>query len=47
MSRTTKRPLTGAKRIDHTCRNHGTCSYCQGNRTIATTKQANKAAYND
>lgn len=24
-----------SRRFDHTCRNHGSCSYCEGNRTKA------------
>lgn len=30
---------TGAKAIDHTCRNHGSCEWCKGNRLY----QQNKA----
>jgi hypothetical protein len=33
-----RKPYRGSKRIDHTCRNHGSCSYCEGNRLIADTK---------
>ena len=29
-----RKPYRGSKRFDHTCRNHGSCSYCEGNRTI-------------
>lgn len=32
MSRTKKRSYTKSKRFDKTCRNHGSCSYCYGNR---------------
>ena len=39
MSRTTKQPLTGAKRVDKSCRNHGTCPWCLGNRTISTKRR--------
>ena len=28
-----RRPYRGAKAIDATCRNHGTCKWCEGNRT--------------
>lgn len=28
-----RRPYRGSKRFDNTCRNHGSCGYCQGNRT--------------
>lgn len=27
-----RRPYRGSKRFDSTCRNHGACSYCVGNR---------------
>lgn len=33
MSRTRKKPYTKSKRFDSTCRNHGSCGYCAGNRT--------------
>ena len=33
-----RRPYHGAKAIDHTCRNHGTCSYCRDNRLISRRK---------
>ena len=32
MSRSTKKPKTGAKAVAHSCRNNGTCDYCKGNR---------------
>ena len=32
MSRTRKKPKTGAKAVAHSCRNNGTCDYCKGNR---------------
>lgn len=32
MSRTLKQAYTKSKRFDKTCRNHGSCAYCQGNR---------------
>ena len=28
----------GSKRIDKTCRNHGSCDYCKGNRLYSTLK---------
>lgn len=43
MSRTTKRPMTGSKRFDRTCRNHGTCPACRSNRTHATRKRLDAA----
>ena len=27
-----RKPYRGAKRIDPTCRNHGSCKWCEGNR---------------
>ena len=33
-----RKPYRGSKAIDHTCRNHGSCSYCESNRTIADKK---------
>jgi hypothetical protein len=32
MSRTKKHKLTGGKAVDPSCRNHGDCPVCQGNR---------------
>ena len=32
MSKTKRRPYTGSKRIDGSCRNHGSCDYCKSNR---------------
>jgi hypothetical protein len=34
MSRTIRKPYTGSKRFDRTCRNHGGCPWCERNRTI-------------
>ena len=28
-----RKPYRGAKGIDRTCRNHGGCEWCKGNRT--------------
>jgi hypothetical protein len=36
MSRTRKRPYRGSRRFDITCRCHGSCPWCRGNRTIQT-----------
>ena len=38
MSRTKKKPKTGAKAIDPSCKNHGSCPWCRGNRTYQATK---------
>ena len=32
MSRTRKRPYTKSKRFDSSCRCHGSCGWCRGNR---------------
>jgi hypothetical protein len=32
MTRTKRKPYTGSKAFDSTCRNHGSCSYCYNNR---------------
>lgn len=39
MSRTFKKAYTKSKRIDKSCRNHGSCSYCEGNRLHKHRKQ--------
>lgn len=31
-----RRPYRGSKRFDRTCRCHGGCGYCEGNRTYTT-----------
>jgi hypothetical protein len=36
MSRTRKQPYRKSRRFDKTCRCHGSCSYCESNRTIQT-----------
>ncbi len=30
----------GSKRFDRSCRNHGSCGYCTGNRLFANKKRA-------
>ena len=27
-----RKPYQGTKAVDYTCRNHGSCPYCKGNR---------------
>lgn len=34
-----RKPYYGAKAIDHTCRNHGSCDYCKSNRLHSTRKR--------
>lgn len=31
-----RKPYYGAKAIDHTCRNHGSCDWCRENRLYKT-----------
>ena len=33
-----RKPYRGAKAVDCNCRNHGSCSYCRGNRTVKRKK---------
>ena len=40
-----RKPYTGAKSIDKTCRNHGTCEWCFGNRTFFDKKRRSVADY--
>ena len=39
-----RRPYTGAKAIDRTCRNHGSCEWCQGNRQYESRKKEESTA---
>lgn len=34
-----RKPYRGAKSIDATCRNHGSCEWCHGNRTYRNDKR--------
>lgn len=34
-----RKPYRGAGRFDRTCRNHGSCPYCERNRTFSNTRQ--------
>ena len=34
-----RKPYRGSKRWDHNCRNHGSCSYCEDNRTIQSQRE--------
>ena len=38
MARTTRRAYTGSKRFDASCRNHGSCPYCERSRTHFDTR---------
>lgn len=37
-----RKPYTGAKAIDCTCRNHGSCEWCKNNRLYKNNKRTNK-----
>ena len=43
MSKTRRRPYTKSKRFDKTCRCHGSCAYCRGNRTYSDRKRRKAA----
>lgn len=38
-----RKPYYGSKAIDKTCRNHGNCSWCEGNRKYKYLKKSQKA----
>ena len=38
-----RRPYRGSKAIDYTCRNHGSCVWCEGNRLLNRRKRAEAA----
>ncbi len=38
-----RRPYTGAKAIDRTCRNHGGCGWCRDNRMYQIRREIEKA----
>lgn len=38
-----RRPYTGAKAIDRTCQNHGSCGWCRDNRTYQSRRKMEKA----
>ena len=37
-----RKPYYGSKAIDKTCRNHGSCSWCEGNRKYKYIKKEQK-----
>ena len=39
MSKTRKKAYTKSKVFDRTCRNHGSCPYCKGNRLYKNKKR--------
>ena len=40
-----RRPYRGAKAVSCSCRNHGTCTYCELNRMYNTRKKLEKISY--
>lgn len=38
-----RRRYTGAKSVDKTCRNHGSCPWCKGNRLYKNKKRLSKS----
>lgn len=38
-----RKPYRAAKAVDHTCRNHGSCPHCQGNRKYKNNKRIESA----
>lgn len=39
-----RKPYRGAKSIDRTCRNHGSCEWCRGNREYTNRKKEDAVA---
>ena len=37
-----RKPYTGSKAIDRTCRNHGSCGWCKENRMYHDLKESDK-----
>ena len=42
-----RKPYRKSKRIDATCRNHGSCPWCQENRQYKNTKRKEALEYSD
>ena len=34
-----RKPYTGAKAVDRTCRNHGSCDWCKANRLYSSRRK--------
>ena len=47
MSKSRKKAYTKAKAIDRSCRNHGSCPYCQGNRKYTNAKRLAESQTNE
>lgn len=42
-----RKPYKGAKAIDRTCRNHGSCDWCKGNRLYSKKKAELKSDWDN
>ena len=42
-----RRQFRGAKAVDGTCRNHGSCTYCMGNRLYRTKRMQEAMEYRE
>ena len=42
-----RKPYRKAKAVDKSCRNHGGCEYCKGNRLYQIRKEKEKANYKE
>lgn len=46
MGKEHRKQYHGAKAVDSTCRNHGSCAYCKSNRTFKNRKRLEAYDYN-
>ena len=42
-----RKPYRGAKAVDHTCRNHGSCGWCESNRLHSSRKRKERMGVED
>ena len=42
-----RKPYRGTKAVDHTCRNHGSCPWCKGNRLHNSKKRIQGAVIDE
>ena len=42
-----RKPYYGAKAVDCTCRNHGSCLYCKGDRLYQRIKEEQRTSYRE
>lgn len=42
-----RKPYRGGKAVCKSCRNHGGCEWCKGNRTYKNKKEEEKAKYDE